>query len=800
MKESPRYVCIHGHFYQPPRENPWLDVVEVQESAAPYHDWNERVTAECYEPNAAARVLDERGRIVKLRHNYAAISFNFGPTLLAWMEVSHPELYARILEADRLGVQRYGRGNAIAQAYGHAILPLADARDKVTQVRWGIADFAYRFGRHPEGMWLPETAVDEDTLRVLAEHQIRFTILAPHQARRVSYDGGVWQELHGEGIDPSRPYRCELEGGRSITVFFYDGPLARGIAFEGWLRDGRALAEKIVARCHGMHAGSLLSVAADGETYGHHHRFGDMALAAALDALEARDDVRLINYASYLQAAAVRDRVEIRPWTSWSCAHGIERWRSGCPCHAGHPEWQHDWRAVLRESLVWLKQELDNLFEQVGERWFPDPWEARNAYIEVLLDPRSERRDAFVRRFAPRATTPGARVAVWKLLELQRNALLMFTSCGWFFDDPSGLETTQILAYAARAMQLGAEFGPALDTGFRQRLHAMRSNLPRYSDGVEIFDRLVWPRASDHRRVVAHYAMNALFDPPPALQRSYVYRLLSKERTFDTGGSVSFVAGKVEVTEEHTEDSGTFDYGAVHLGGHDFLCFVDAAQPTRDAAWRQRLLTMFRTQPLADVLRELETRLSGWRFTLADVFAAERRQILSRVTADVLARAGQGYERIVSENRRLIEFLVHHGLEIPEELRMAMVFVVRRLWERRVREFAAENAELDELLAVAEEGRRWGVELEKSTAARVWGEALAEAVTEIASDGGLGAYRRALHLIEAASRVGVAVDMRKAQDRFFHLRQQPPVRASSVGPELLRALGKALGFALDADA
>lgn len=796
MHPAKRYICIHGHFYQPPRENPWLEAIEVQDSAAPYHDWNERVTAECYEPNASARVLDSRGRIVTLRKNYAAMSFNFGPTLLAWLERAHPALYGEVLRADTEGRERFGCGNAIAQVYGHAILPLAAPRDQVTQVRWAIEDFQFRFGRFPEGMWLPETAVDESSLRVLAEHGIRFTILAPHQARRVSYGGGPWQDTHGEGIDPSRPYRCEVGLGHSITVFFYDGPIARGIAFEGWLQDGRALAAKLVARAATLQENALVHVATDGETYGHHHRFGEMALAAALDSLEREPRVALTNYAAYLRRVEVKDRVQVRPFTSWSCAHGIERWRSGCSCHAGHPSWQHEWRAPLREALDWLKAELDQLFEREAAQHLLDPWAARNAYVQVLLQNTKERREAFLREHARRLLEVRERVQVWKLLEMQRNALLMFTSCGWFFDDPSGLETTQVLTYAARAMQLAEAFGCSLFQPFLQRLRPMRSNLPQYRDGVDLFERLVRPRMSDHRRVAAQYAMNALFDPPPVEHTIYAYEFVSQGRVFDIGGTPSFATGRVTVREQKTEDTRLIDYIAIHLGGHDFFCVADQAEPQRDAAWRQRMLEAFRTQPIVKLLREIEATFGDGHFTLADMFVAERRRILGHVTGEVLARASRLYERIVRDNRRLIEFLVHYHLELPEELRIAMRFVVQRLWELRVQEFAAGTAELDELASVVDDASRWGIELDYEGAGQVLGRALAEAVRGIGEEGGGDCCRRALALLEAGQRLGVAIELRWAQNVFFKLSHEKASGRPPVPPKALRELGEALGFAM----
>src|SRR4051794_22160346 len=428
-----RYICIHGHFYQPPRENPWLEAVETQDSAAPYHDWNERITAECYGPNTSSRILDARERIVKIVNNYAAISFNFGPTLLSWLEQAQPETYAAILDADRLSKERFGRhGSAIAQAYNHMILPLANVRDQRTQVRWGIRDFEKRFKRPPEGMWLPETAVDVASLEALAAEGIAFTILEPQQARRWRAIGDDdWTEQKG-AIDPRMPYRCNLPSGRSIALFFYDGPISRAVAFENLLARGENLAHRLLgafsdARTHPQ----LVNIATDGETYGHHHRFGDMALAYALEYVNERKLVRIANYGYFLAENPPEHEVQIVENTAWSCSHGVGRWERNCGCNTGgETGWNQQWREPLRESLNWLRDECIGIFETVGAKLLRDPWAARDAYIGILLDRSDENLDAFIARHGVEgaAVTP-----MLEALEMQRNAMLMFTSCGWFF-------------------------------------------------------------------------------------------------------------------------------------------------------------------------------------------------------------------------------------------------------------------------------------------------------------------------------------------------------------------------------
>jgi alpha-amylase/alpha-mannosidase (GH57 family) len=389
-KDMERYICIHGHFYQPPRENPWLEAIEVQDSAHPYHDWNERITAECYAANATSRILDEHERIIRLVNNYAKMSFNIGPTLLAWMEKKAPDVYESILEADRESQAVFsGHGSALAQGYNHIILPLATTRDKYTQVIWGIRDFEYRFGRSPEGMWLPETAVDLETLDILAEGGMRFSILAPHQARQVRPLGEkAWRDVSGAEVDPTMPYVQHLPSGRSIVLFFYDGPISRAVAFEKLLNDGEAFARRLVSGFSEKRTWpQLVHIATDGESYGHHHRFGDMALAYALEHIEKNNHARLTNYGEYLEKHPPSHEVGIFENTSWSCEHGIERWQGDCGCNSGkHPEWNQDWRRPLREATDFLCEHFSRKYEEKARALLVSPEEARNGYIEIILD------------------------------------------------------------------------------------------------------------------------------------------------------------------------------------------------------------------------------------------------------------------------------------------------------------------------------------------------------------------------------------------------------------------------------
>ena len=462
-----RLVCIHGHFYQPPRENPWTGEIGPQPSARPYRNWNERITEECYRPLAARGV-------------YARISFDFGPTLLQWMERKEPELYRAVLQADREGAGRFsGHGPAMAQAYNHMILPLANRRDRVTQVAWGIRDFEWRFRRRPEGMWLPETAVDTESLEILAEQGVVFTVLAPHQAK--------------QPLDPRQAYFMNLPSGRRISLFFYDGAISREVSFSGLATDGLRLSARLERAFSPEFSGpELVHIAADGETYGHHHRGGDRALDEALRRMASETSVHLTNYGEYLGKHPANRETGIVEKSSWSCTHGVDRWWSGCGCNSGgNPGWNQQWRTPLRDALDWLRDSAAPLYEEAAGRLLTDPWGARDRSIELTLDPSPETARRFLAEEAARPLTAEENARALNLLDLQRQALLMYTSCGWFFDDIGGIEAVQVLRYAARAIERAQElFNVSLEPRFLEILARAKSNDPAKGDGRKIYERM----------------------------------------------------------------------------------------------------------------------------------------------------------------------------------------------------------------------------------------------------------------------------------------------------------------------
>ena len=509
-------LIIHGHFYQPPRENPWTNVIEEQPSAAPFHDWNERIHFECYRPNAFVRVSDD-GLDEQLENNYASINFDFGPTLLSWLERHHESTYARILAADRASALAHtGHGNAIAQAYGHAILPLCNDRDLRTQIRWGLADFRYRFGREAESLWLPETACNDRVISALIDEGLRYVILAPHQAARVSsIDDGdevstgsgsdrvasslapAWRQVNETTIDTSRTYRYMDRGDptKTIGVFFYDGRTSRAVAFEELLASSREL---INALAQSTGDQPMISIATDGETYGHHFKFGDLCLAHALiDEARARG-FAVTNYGEYLEQHPPQAEVEINngdgEGTSWSCVHGVGRWIRDCGCHTGgEPEWNQAWRRPLRSALDYLRDVNIPLFAATRGPLFIDAWQARDDSIALILAPNASR-EKFLFDHAGRWLSRDEQARALNFLELQRMLLLMYTSCGWFFNDISGIETIQIMKYAARAIDLMEQLClPPVRDEFLERLREAKSNRPEMGTGADIYQRFVEP-------------------------------------------------------------------------------------------------------------------------------------------------------------------------------------------------------------------------------------------------------------------------------------------------------------------
>jgi alpha-amylase/alpha-mannosidase (GH57 family) len=793
-----RAIVIHGHFYQPPRENPWLEVVEVQDSAAPYHDWNERVTAECYAPNTAARRVDGRNRILDIVNNFEKISFNIGPTLFAWFERHAADVHARIVEADRLSARaRGGHGNAIAQVYNHMILPLATRRDKVTQVLWGLADFRRRFGREPEGMWLPETAVDTETLEVLAEAGIKFTILAPHQARRIRPLGdGPWQEVN-ERIDPSRPYLWRGPRGQTLALFFYDGPISRAIAFSDALDRG----ENLVARLKGGFSDDrdwdqIVHCATDGESYGHHKKFGDMALAAAIQQLEAEGDVELTNYGAFLAAHPPAWEVEIHPNTSWSCVHGIERWRSDCGCRT-RPDWHQRWRAPLREALDWLRDQIDLFYEARASAYLKDPWAARDAYVNVVLDRGPATLGRFLAAHQRTSLDAAAQVETRRLLEMQRNRMLMYTSCGWFFDEISAIEPVQILKYAAMAMQYLRDLGGGhVEPEFVRRLEAAPTNASTFANGGDVYRRLIRPAVVEWRRVIAHYAIFGLFDEYPDEACVYAWRVQRLDESHEAYDGTALRIGHVRVTSEITGDTREAVYAVLHFGGHDFSCGIRTWDDT--AAYEQLkndLRSRYAKHSLADMVRGLDEYFPRDTFSLPHLFLEERRHVLSLAIRAVLERHEATYHRIWEESRKLVGYLREVDTPIPEVFKITAKHVLEEQIVTALAQTAETGVIPERVFELADEARTLGIDLDLTAAARPMRLAVAAALDALREAPTADRVATAIALVEGARRLGVRFRQWRAQNQFFELWLARPDARPTLAP-----LADALGFSLQREA
>jgi hypothetical protein len=535
------------------------------------------------------------GKILKLINNYEYMSFNFGPTLLSWLEKANPWVYGQILAADEASRVRYqGHGSALAQVYNHIIMPLATQRDKLTQIRWGLADFKHRFGRQAEGMWLSETAVDTETLKFMAQEGVKFTILSPTQAQSVrplvgNTKAAPWQDVSGAKIDTTQPYRIFLNDRRGsfIDVFFYEGPTSRAIAYEKILASGKdflARIEQLFSRY--QHGPRLVSLATDGESYGHHFKFGDMALSWLFHHLDRTGKIELTNYGLFLERFPPEHEVKIFENSSWSCAHGIERWRTDCGCTVSHtPGWTQAWRAPLREGLDWLAGELAAIYKQRGARLFKDPWKVRDEVITVFLHPSADKREEFLKRHATHPLSEEEKVEAFQLLESQRMSQYMFTSCGWFFDEISGLEATQVLKYALRAISLVQPLTKKdLERGLVDFLVRAKSNHPAYGNGGRVYQSLIKPSWIDPSLATAHYALAALVEESQQQDPTFSEMVHPVRQRHLVSFGLEALVGEARVIERVTGREFDRAYLVLRRNRKTLSCFVGKPLPSLDVS------------------------------------------------------------------------------------------------------------------------------------------------------------------------------------------------------------------------
>lgn len=741
MKDA--FVAIHGHFYQPPRENPWLEAIEREESAHPYHDWNERIAHECYRANAHARIVDGQGKILNIINNYSHISFNFGPTLFRWLEKKFPLAYQRIIEADRESLKRLGHGNAMAQVYDHLIMPLANKRDKETEVRWGIADFEKRFGRKPEAMWLPETAVNYPTLQVLIEHGMKFLILSPFQSLRARPLGATkWTDVSQGRIDPTQTYRCFVkdESGKKhqnqfIDIFFYDGAISREVSFGDLLKDGNIFCDRLTKAYQATKKRpQLIHIATDGETYGHHKKFGDMALAYTLHQCLSSKGLEITNYGAFLNRFPSTYEVEIDEGpkgegTSWSCAHGVARWKEDCGCSTGgQTGWNQKWRRPLREALNFLRDELNVVFEKEGGKLFQDPWEVRNGYIQVILDRSPESVNHFFETFGLPDLKKSERTKGLQLLEMQRHALQMFASCGWFFNDLSGIETILVLEHAARAMDLAAGFSAeGLEENFLERLSHGESNLLEMGDGKQIYQRFVKPRRTTPEKVVNHFAVSSLFEDGKKEKKVFSYRIerIGEERL--EKGDRFLVFGQVKVSSEIIPETEEYVFGLIPSKKDIYRTWVLKSNEDRPLEALKVKIAGGPREDEEELTRILTSALGDQIYTLQDTFQEERQSLLQKILKVEVDEHKRIYAELFDRTRQAVAPLVKPGLEIPYEIRVAaQVTLSDRLFrevERLKRDYKKilEQGKID---GIVEEANQYGYDLRREESCQILDEML----------------------------------------------------------------------------
>jgi alpha-amylase/alpha-mannosidase (GH57 family) len=823
MPSSKRFICIHGHFYQPPRENPWLETVETQDSAAPYHDWNERVCAECYAPNGAARIVNAKNTITRIVNNYARTSFNFGPTLLSWLKENAQRTYRMILDGERRSRRAFkGHSSAMAQVYNHIIMPLANTRDKTTQIFWGITDYISHYGLPPEGMWLAETAVDSETLELLARHGIRFTVLAPRQCRRTrplpnssanSSDGAdgeaVWSPTPNDSVNTTRPYLVRLESGLSIAVFFYNGPVSQAIAFEGLLNSGDIFAARLKdgfspdsASGTDGPAPQLVHVATDGETYGHHHKHGEMALAYALKLLEQDKSVQLTNYGSYLAQFPPDHECEIVENSSWSCVHGVERWRSNCGCNTGRPGWGQAWRKPLRESLDALRDALIPLTEEEGAKLFQDVWTARDSYIDVILNRSEESANHFLAVQQNHPLTPEERIRALKLMEMQRHAQLMYTSCGWFFDDISGIETVQVIAYAARALQLAQDlFGDRVSTlepAFIAQLKEAGSNLAKAQDGANIYNNVIGPMKLSLEQVAAHYAISSMFTSYGDETAIYSYRVRRLSHDIFTSGRGRLGVGLAHVASSITGGEQCFQFAVLHFGDQNITAAVkpyalDSAVAFE--AFTAEAAENVQHADFAKVIRLLDRTFDRVDYSLTSLFLDDQRRVVQLILNTTLSNIEGALTTIYEDHASLLHYLSQAGLPKPPALTLAAGFAVNAGLKRAIESDPVDQALLKSFLSLAKADQ---VPLETANLSYIADQRMKRAMIDLVSTSSQEALERALALARALTELPFDLNLWQAQNIWYELlRKQSQTLTSEARArwdEDFAALGQCLSI------
>ena len=765
-----KFLAIHAHFYQPPRENPWTGDIPPQDSAFPYNDWNERITRECYIPNAYARINDSMGRAVELVNNYEYLNFNFGPTLLTWMEKRYPAYYAKIIRTAAETRIKYGHSNAIAQAYNHSILPLASFNDRLTQVLWGLSDFERRFGFKAEAMWLPETAADEGTLRLLIDQGLRYVILSPHQAEKTRpLDCEKWTSVEAGQFETRRPYAWfdrtasgETIKNRSLTLFFYNGQLSKAVAFEGALKNSEDFASRLAGDfAPGAEHDQLLSIAIDGETFGHHHKFSDMTLAHAFRHEITKHGIEVTNFSSYLDSHPAAHEAEIKKGpdgdgTAWSCAHGVRRWKGGCDCGV-EGGGQTDWRTQFRAALNYLRDEAADVYTAQARILFKDIWQARNEYVALFTLPSQDSAGAFLDRHVLRPLSPAEKTGALKLLELQKDVNFMFTSCGWFFSDISRIEAVQNLKYAAKAAAALAELGGKnVEKHFTAILELALSNSSDCENGRKIYETQARGPLPNREALAAFRLMGNLLFGLPLTGPGHTRFTFSKKETA-VSGELETATG--ELTEENSLTLENRTVAFLYARHDSELPVVWFSEPENLDEFRS-----LARSPSFDALRAGAETFKAVRISFHD-FPSDDKAVIIKGFMRAIRHKNRGLlSDIVQDYLRVLDNNPKAGLsefsEIKDEVKIYAAEVFKILFDEF--SLSRDPVLLDTIYAQTETLRRHQLSIRfvvpPLKAADCALHALEESLTSPSSEN----LTRLLKLLKTARHLGL-------HDAFFHL-------------------------------
>lgn len=778
-----KYLTIHGHFYQPPRENPWIEEIEMQDSAAPNHDWNEKICWQCYGPNGVSRIVDGSNSIIEISNNYKYMSFNFGPTLLSWMEKYNNSAYKRIIQADIESRDLYnGHGCAIAQVYNHIIMPLANQNDKITQVIWGLKDFQKRFGRNSEGIWLAETALDAQTLEVLIDCGVKYTILSPHQAKCINKIGEKnWQDVSWGSIDPSIPYRYYVEGSdkqKYIDLFFYDGSISKSVAFDNLLHDGRKFASRLndgYVPSRG-HSAQLVNIATDGESYGHHTKFGDMALAYILRVGAKEFGFEITNYADFLEKYPPVYEVDIKPVSAWSCAHGVDRWQDDCGCSTGaQAHWNQKWRKPLRQALDYLRDELINLCSIQGTKYYKDFWQARNDYIDVILDRSEESIDNFFKQNAKKNLKYQEKVKAIKLMEIQRFSQLMYTSCGWFFADISGIETTQIMKYAARAMELASEFSKTnYEKTFLSILQKAKSNIPEFGNGKDIFNKWVKPAIVGFDKITAQYAIEQSFNSDKDVKESKLYCYSVKRNNVKKYTNIDNILtfGKIDITSDITLEKREMSYVILQTQNYDYYCAVKEYNCSEDYNLEAKEISkIFKKDGIIETLQAIELYYGSKFYSLKDIPIDRRKNILENMIQAKLQKTAQTYKDMYENLFYPISYLNDLGMDIPEGFRVCAKYTILSNLYEELSEIKKYNdkEKIERLLELSALAEKFKIKLNIPKIRTLLSDNLSILIDNLKNDTNIKNAKELIYYFELLEKLNIDTEISNAQNIFYEI-------------------------------